>query len=517
MLDVPSGGGTAYVGTIRPVRREEWAELVDDQAVDTMLELLRPLRIDVGDGVVVPASTPHCLDAGVFVVELQEPTDFSILLEWDGFKVDGLADGHLGLGFPTALGAVRTDALSTADVDELVRRAALRGRWHPRPVATGGRSVLSGVGRRPRARRPSQGAGGVLGCRRHRRQRHPALGRRQVDGCQGRRARRAARRRPTDIRRRRSRRHGRRRPTTVAGCPRTGREGRAVSRELLIGIDVGTTRGEGRDRRPHRRRSSGGGGRTPWVVDGQAVEMDARARRCRAHGHRRRSPSAPRPAWTGNAAMTASSALGSPASPSPGCSSIDRRAGGADHRLARPTRRRRAGRQGAPRPRRPHGRPLRSTRHDLQAPRRLRHGDGVRWLNVAEWVVHSLGGAQQAEISLSGRTGLCDLHTATWWPDALEFLGVDESFLPGDPVFGVSGAGQASFGPIAGARLVVAGHDHQVAAFVAGAVEPGCLFESLGTADAIALTVPARRLTRRRSWPLRTSEQRSGEPSSPTA
>ena len=125
VLDVPSGGGTAYVGTIRPVRREEWAELVDDQAVDTMLELLRPLRIDVGDGVVVPASTPHCLDAGVFVVELQEPTDFSILLEWDGFKVDGLADGHLGLGFPTALGAVRTDALSTSDVDELVRRAAL--------------------------------------------------------------------------------------------------------------------------------------------------------------------------------------------------------------------------------------------------------------------------------------------------------------------------------------------------------------------------------------------------------
>ena len=55
----------------------------------------------------------------------------------------------------------------------------------------------------------------------------------------------------------------------------------------------------------------------------------------------------------------------------------------------------------------------------------------------------------------------------------------------------MSGAGQASFGPIAGARLVVAGHDHQVAAFVAGAVEPGCLFESLGTADAIALTVPA--------------------------
>ena len=127
----------------------------------------------------------------------------------------------------------------------------------------------------------------------------------------------------------------------------------------------------------------------------------------------------------------------------------------------------------------------------FKLPELLRRGPGVRWLNVAEWVVRSLGGDEQAEMSLAGRTGLCDLHTATWWPDALEFLGVDESFLPGDPGYGVMGAGLATFEPIAGARLVVAGHDHQVAAFVAGAIEPGHLFESLGTADAIVLTVPA--------------------------
>ena len=124
-------------------------------------------------------------------------------------------------------------------------------------------------------------------------------------------------------------------------------------------------------------------------------------------------------------------------------------------------------------------------------PELLRRGDGVRWLNVAEWVVRSLGGDEQAEISLAGRTGVCDLHRATWWPDALEYLGVDRSLFPGDPVLGITGAGRAVFEPIEGARLAVAGHDHQVAAFVAGATEPGCLFESLGTADAITLTVPA--------------------------
>ena len=127
----------------------------------------------------------------------------------------------------------------------------------------------------------------------------------------------------------------------------------------------------------------------------------------------------------------------------------------------------------------------------FKLPELLRRGAAARWLNLAEWVVRQLGGDEVAEMSLAGRTGLCDLHTGEWWPDALEFLGVDDSFLPGQPQLGVAGAGRATFQPIAGADLAVAGHDHQVAAYVAGAIEPGCLFESLGTADALTLTVPA--------------------------
>lgn len=36
--------------------------------------------------------------------------------------------------------------------------------------------------------------------------------------------------------------------------------------------------------------------------------------------------------------------------------------------------------------------------------------DAVRWLGVAEWVVHGLGGGQVAELSLASRTGLLDLE-----------------------------------------------------------------------------------------------------------
>jgi len=267
-----------------------------------------------------------------------------------------------------------------------------------------------------------------------------------------------------------------------------------VSRELLIGIDVGTTRVKVVIVDLTGAEVAAAAVATPWVVDGQAVEMDARVladavRTVIADGLAQCSATAgvdgdrggDRVVGLGVTGIAESGVLldrrGEPAAPI--IAWHDQRG---DVELVAKELPDLVAHTGV------RFDPLATI---FKLPDILRKSDGVRWLNVAEWVVHSLGGAQQAEISLSGRTGLCDLHTATWWPDALEFLGVDESFLPGDPAFGMSGAGQASFGPIAGARLVVAGHDHQVAAFVAGAVEPGCLFESLGTADAIAITVPA--------------------------
>ena len=185
VLDVPPGGGTVFVGTRRPVRRAEWAELVDAQAGDAMLDLLCPLVVNVGDGVVVPASTPHCIDAGVFVVELQEPTDFSLLMEWDGFDIDGRADGHLGLGFDLALGAVRNDALErrrTRPSHPPGGNAGRRdergpvGRLAPTAAARLRRSLFPRLGGR-RDRWAHHRPGGVLRRRGHGRRGNAVLGR----------------------------------------------------------------------------------------------------------------------------------------------------------------------------------------------------------------------------------------------------------------------------------------------------------------------------------------------------
>jgi mannose-6-phosphate isomerase len=69
--------------------------------------------------VLVPAGMPHAIGQGVLLVELQEPTDFSVLLEWEGFAIDGRAEGHLGLGFDLALGCVDRSGWSPGRLDRL--------------------------------------------------------------------------------------------------------------------------------------------------------------------------------------------------------------------------------------------------------------------------------------------------------------------------------------------------------------------------------------------------------------
>ena len=89
------------------------------QDVDAMLGAMHLLAVEPGEAVLVPAGMPHAIGQGAFLVELQEPTDLSILMEWKDFDLDGAADGHLGLGFAVALRAVDRRAWSADEVERL--------------------------------------------------------------------------------------------------------------------------------------------------------------------------------------------------------------------------------------------------------------------------------------------------------------------------------------------------------------------------------------------------------------
>ena len=107
---------------------------------------------------------------------------------------------------------------------------------------------------------------------------------------------------------------------------------------------------------------------------------------------------------------------------------------------------------------------------------------GVRWLNLAEWVVHELGGDAAAELSLASRTGFYDLGTRRPWPDALAWAGAPPGLLP-DAVAAGTPMGRAG-SAFAGAVLTVGGHDHLAAAVGAGAAADGDVLDSCGTAEA---------------------------------
>ncbi|WP_052809821.1 class I mannose-6-phosphate isomerase [Streptomonospora alba] len=127
---------TVHLGFSVPVDREELAELVERQDTEGLLSRMHEVPLRRGDTVLVPAGVPHALGAGAFVLEVQEPTDFSILLDWRDYALDGPREGHLGLGFDVALEAVRRTPLSAAEVGALRMPAALSAEpaRSPRPL-----------------------------------------------------------------------------------------------------------------------------------------------------------------------------------------------------------------------------------------------------------------------------------------------------------------------------------------------------------------------------------------------
>jgi mannose-6-phosphate isomerase len=97
------------VGLREPVEPERYRRWIERQDVDALVSSLNRLPVRAGDVVYVPAGVPHAIGGGILIAELQEPTDFSIVCEWEGFPIEP-GDSHLGLGWDAALPALDLDA-----------------------------------------------------------------------------------------------------------------------------------------------------------------------------------------------------------------------------------------------------------------------------------------------------------------------------------------------------------------------------------------------------------------------
>ncbi len=127
--------GEVFLALRESVTAERLLELVGSQDTGTLLSLLHRRDVVAGDTVYVPPGVLHAIGEGVMLAEVQQPADLSILLEWRGFELDGATDGHLGVGFDEAFGALELTARSGADVDALITRAATNGPLLPADAA----------------------------------------------------------------------------------------------------------------------------------------------------------------------------------------------------------------------------------------------------------------------------------------------------------------------------------------------------------------------------------------------
>ena len=70
-----------YIGFQKGITKEIWADLFMRQDIPGMLDQMHRFPVKRGDTILVTAGTPHAIGAGCFLLEVQEPTDYTMRVE----------------------------------------------------------------------------------------------------------------------------------------------------------------------------------------------------------------------------------------------------------------------------------------------------------------------------------------------------------------------------------------------------------------------------------------------------
>lgn len=90
-----------YLGFKENISKEYFIKCFKEQRLDDMLECLNKIKVKAGETYLVKGGVPHAIGADCLILEVQEPTDYTIRVEKttpSGFKIDDLMC-HQGLGF----------------------------------------------------------------------------------------------------------------------------------------------------------------------------------------------------------------------------------------------------------------------------------------------------------------------------------------------------------------------------------------------------------------------------------
>ncbi len=109
-----------YLGFRPGITPAYWKELFEQQDIDGMLNCMHRFPVKAGDTILIEGGIPHAIGAGCFLVEIQEPTDYTIRVEKttpSGYSVDDFMC-HQGLGFDLMFDCFHYDALTEKETRE---------------------------------------------------------------------------------------------------------------------------------------------------------------------------------------------------------------------------------------------------------------------------------------------------------------------------------------------------------------------------------------------------------------
>lgn len=116
----PIDGEDPYIllGFKPGITREIWKELFLRQDVEGMKNWLHKFHVEPGDVFLVEGGVPHAIGSGCFLLELQEPTDYTLTVERQspGGKILSDEEMHQGIGFERMLDCFKYDGLDREDV-----------------------------------------------------------------------------------------------------------------------------------------------------------------------------------------------------------------------------------------------------------------------------------------------------------------------------------------------------------------------------------------------------------------
>lgn len=155
VLDIREGDtAEAWVGLRERVEPATFRRWIEEQDLDSIFASLNHVELRRGDVVYVPGGVPHAMAGGTLFAELQEPTDFSLHIEQQGYPDRPAHVRHMGLGWELAVQSLVLDAWQPQIATTLPSEAAEFFAFDREPVAdgrfavvivTGGSGTISGM------------------------------------------------------------------------------------------------------------------------------------------------------------------------------------------------------------------------------------------------------------------------------------------------------------------------------------------------------------------------------------